>query len=188
VDISDFQVLCVCVLISVLGQLNGSSESYCGPFHQSVDVESVVGSIFLEMRSTRFDRNGTCLHEFHALSSRMLATFLPTRNFHLFGGSCIHLRTMELYVHMWDTFIVMLRAPMAFLYRWDNNVAAQSSNLGNVIYLSDSAFDVEQRGSQDLFLLLSVEGIKRHAPYARSLLSQIQEFYVDSITAVNIPC
>jgi len=43
--------LSVGVLISIVGQLDGSCESHCGPFHHSVDVDSVVGSIPLEMRS-----------------------------------------------------------------------------------------------------------------------------------------
>ena len=47
--------LSVGVLISVLGQLDGSCESHCGPFHHSVDVDRVVGSIPLEMRSAGLD-------------------------------------------------------------------------------------------------------------------------------------
>jgi len=46
---------------------------------------------------------------------------------------------------------------MAFLYRLDNNVAAQISNLGMVNCFSGDTFDVEHRSSQDVFLLLSVE-------------------------------
>ena len=41
--------LSVGVLISVVGQLDGSCESHYGPFHHSVDVYRVVGSIPLEM-------------------------------------------------------------------------------------------------------------------------------------------
>ena len=47
--------LSVCVLISVVGQLDGSCESHCGPFHHSVNVDSVVGSLPLEMKSARLD-------------------------------------------------------------------------------------------------------------------------------------
>ena len=43
--------LSVGVVISVIGKLNGSCESQCGPFYQGVDVDIVVGSIRLEMRS-----------------------------------------------------------------------------------------------------------------------------------------
>ena len=42
--------LSVGVLISVVGQLDGSCESHCGPFHHSVDVDRVVGSIPFEMK------------------------------------------------------------------------------------------------------------------------------------------
>jgi len=37
--------LSVCVLISVLGQLDGSCESHCSSFHHSVDLDSVEASI-----------------------------------------------------------------------------------------------------------------------------------------------
>ena len=37
--------------ICVVGQLEGSCESHCGPFHHRVDVDRVVGSIPHEMRS-----------------------------------------------------------------------------------------------------------------------------------------
>jgi len=47
--------LFVGVLNSVVGQLDCSCESYCGPFHQSVDVDRVAGSIPLEMRSAGLD-------------------------------------------------------------------------------------------------------------------------------------
>ena len=47
--------LSVGVLISVVGQLDDSCESHCGPFHHSVDVVSVVGSIPLDMRSAGLD-------------------------------------------------------------------------------------------------------------------------------------
>jgi len=43
-------------LIYVIGKLDGSCESHCGPFHHSVDVDRVVGSIPLEMRSAELDR------------------------------------------------------------------------------------------------------------------------------------
>ena len=42
-------------LVSVVGQLDVSCESHCGPFHHSVDVDSVVGSIPLDMRSAELD-------------------------------------------------------------------------------------------------------------------------------------
>ena len=45
---------------------------------------------------------------------------------------------------------------MAFLYSLDNNVAAQSSNLGMVSCFNGAIFDVEQRSSHEDFLLLSV--------------------------------
>ena len=64
---------------------------------------------------------------------------------------------MEESVHRWDLFIVMLRAPMAFLYSLDNNVAAQNSNLGIVNCFSGTTFDVEHRSSQNVLFLLSVE-------------------------------
>ena len=47
--------LSVGVLISVVGQLDGCCESHCAPFHHSVDVDSVVGSIPLDMRSAGLD-------------------------------------------------------------------------------------------------------------------------------------
>jgi hypothetical protein len=43
------------VLNSVVGQLDGSCKSQCGPFHHSVDVASVEGSFPLEMRSAGLD-------------------------------------------------------------------------------------------------------------------------------------
>ena len=42
-------------LISVVGQLDGSCESHYGPFHHIVDVDSVMGSIPLDMRSAGLD-------------------------------------------------------------------------------------------------------------------------------------
>ena len=50
-----FSSLSVGVLISVVSQLDGSCVSHCGPFHHSVDVDRVVGSIPLEMRSAGLD-------------------------------------------------------------------------------------------------------------------------------------
>ena len=47
--------LSVGVLISDVGQLDGSCESHCGPFYLSVNVDSVVGSLPLEMKSARLD-------------------------------------------------------------------------------------------------------------------------------------
>jgi len=47
--------LSVGVLLSVVGQPDGSCESHCGPFHHSVDVHRVVCSILLEMRSAGLD-------------------------------------------------------------------------------------------------------------------------------------
>jgi len=46
---------------------------------------------------------------------------------------------------------------MAFLYSLDNNVAAQSCNLGIVNCFNGATLDVEHRSSQDVFLLLLVE-------------------------------
>jgi hypothetical protein len=43
------------VLNSVVGQLNGSCVSHCGPFHHSVDVDNVVGSTPLEMTLAGLD-------------------------------------------------------------------------------------------------------------------------------------
>ena len=50
--ISRFSVV---VFISVVGQLDGSCESHSGPFHHSVDVDRVVVSNPLEMRSAGLD-------------------------------------------------------------------------------------------------------------------------------------
>jgi len=47
--------LCVGVLNSVLVHLDGCCVSHCGPFHHSVDFDSVVCSIPLEMRSAELD-------------------------------------------------------------------------------------------------------------------------------------
>ena len=47
--------LSVGVFISVLGQLDGSCESHCGPFQHGMDVDRIVGSIPLEMRSVEVD-------------------------------------------------------------------------------------------------------------------------------------
>ena len=41
--------------ISVVGKVDGSCESHCGPFHHIVDVDSEVGSIPLDMRSAELD-------------------------------------------------------------------------------------------------------------------------------------
>ena len=57
--------------------------------------------------------------------------------------------------------IVMLSARMA-LYSLDNNVAAQSSNLGMISYFNGATFEVEHRSSHDL--LLSVEQMYKQAP------------------------
>jgi hypothetical protein len=57
------------MVISVTGQLVGSCESHCGPFHQSVDVDRVVGSIPLDRRSVGLDWDGTCLDVATAVSS-----------------------------------------------------------------------------------------------------------------------
>jgi len=64
---------------------------------------------------------------------------------------------MEESVHRQDSFIPILREPMAFLYSLDNSVAAKSSNLGMVNFLSAATFDVEQISSEYVLLLLSVE-------------------------------
>ena len=55
--------------MSVIVQLDGSCESHSGPFHHSVDVDSVVGSIPLDIRSAEMDCVGTCLHVAAAVSS-----------------------------------------------------------------------------------------------------------------------
>ena len=47
--------LSVDVLNSIVGQLDGSCKSHCGPFHHSMDVDSVVDPIPLEMRSACLD-------------------------------------------------------------------------------------------------------------------------------------
>jgi len=54
--------LSACVLTSVVDQLDGSCESHCGPFHHSVDVDNIEGSIPLEMRTAELDSDGTYLH------------------------------------------------------------------------------------------------------------------------------
>jgi hypothetical protein len=150
-------------LISVVGQLDGSCESHCGPFHHSVDVDNVVGWIPLDMRSAGLDCDDTCLHVAAAVSSCMRATLLPTNVFHLFGVPCIHVKTIEESVHRYDSLIVMLSARMAVLYSLDNNVAAQSSNLGMVSCFSGATFEVEHRNSHEDMLLLSVERMYRQA-------------------------
>jgi len=48
-------MMSVCVLISVVGQLDDSCESQCVPFHHSVDVKRVVVSLPLEVKSSVFD-------------------------------------------------------------------------------------------------------------------------------------
>jgi len=61
--------LSVCVLNSVVGQLDASCESHCGPFHHSMDVERVQCSIPLEMGSDDLDSDGPCQHEADAFSA-----------------------------------------------------------------------------------------------------------------------
>ena len=73
--------------------------SHGGPFHHSVDVESDVGSVPLDIRSAGLDEDGTCLHVAAAVSSCMSATLFPTKVFHLLGGSCINDKTIEESVH-----------------------------------------------------------------------------------------
>ena len=65
--------------------------------------------------------------------------------------------TIKESVHRWDSFIVKLRAPTAYLYSLDNNVAARTSNRGMASCFSGVTFDVEHRNSQYVLLLLSVE-------------------------------
>jgi len=79
---------------------------------------------------------------------------------------------MEESVYGWDSFTVMLRARMAFLYSLASNVAAHNSNLGIVSCFSGATFDVEHRSSHDVLLLLSVERMYRQAPSILSLLLQ----------------
>jgi len=52
--ISDFQVS-VGVLKSVASQLDGFYDDLCGPLRHGVNVDSVVGSTPLEMRSAGLD-------------------------------------------------------------------------------------------------------------------------------------
>ena len=54
-EAAPYVVLALGLLTSVVGQLDGSWGSHCVPSHQSVDVDSVVGSIPLEMRSFVLD-------------------------------------------------------------------------------------------------------------------------------------
>ena len=56
------------VSISVVGQVDGSCESHCGPFHHSVDADN-AGSIPLDMRSAGLDLDGICIHVAAAVSS-----------------------------------------------------------------------------------------------------------------------
>jgi len=51
----------------------------------------------------------------------------------------------------------MLIARTSFLYSLDINGTAQISNIGIVNYFSGAKFDVGQRSSQDLFVLLPVD-------------------------------
>ena len=46
------------LLTSVVGQLDGSCDDLCGPFHHSVDGENVEGSIPLKMISVGLDWDG----------------------------------------------------------------------------------------------------------------------------------
>ena len=46
------------VLTSVVGQLDGSCVSHCGPFHHSVDVDRVASTTPFEMRSSGLDWDG----------------------------------------------------------------------------------------------------------------------------------
>ena len=71
---------------------------------------------------------------------------------------------MEESIHRWDSFTVMLRARMAFLYNLASNVAAHNSNLRIVSCFNGATFDVEYRSSHEVLLLLSVERIYRQAP------------------------
>jgi hypothetical protein len=65
---------------------------------------------------------------------------------------------MEESIRYYDSLIVMLRARVAFLFSWDNNVAAQSSNLGIVRRFSGAIFNLEHKSSQNI--LLSVERLQ----------------------------
>jgi hypothetical protein len=47
--------LSVGVLKSVVGQRDGLCGNHCGPFHHSVDKESVAGSAPLDVRSAGLD-------------------------------------------------------------------------------------------------------------------------------------
>jgi hypothetical protein len=87
------------MLNSAVGQLDGSSRSHCGPFHHSVDVASVAGSIPLEIRSAGLAWDGTCLHVAEDVSFCIMVIRLPTNVLHLFDGPCIHVKTIDESVH-----------------------------------------------------------------------------------------
>ena len=53
---------------------------------------------------------------------------------------------------------------MAFVNSFNNNVAAQISNISVVNCFNVTTFDVEHWSSQDIFLLLSVDYVKTQAP------------------------
>jgi len=98
------------VLNSVVGQLDGSCESHCGPFYHSVDVASVDGSIPLEMRSAGLDWDGTCLHVAEDVSSWMVATLLPTNVFHLMDPVSMS--------KQWKCLSIGVIFAMAFFFFW----------------------------------------------------------------------
>jgi len=58
------------------------------------------------MRSGGLHWDGICLHEADAISTWMTATLFPSNIFHLFGGPCIHVSTMEKFIHSWTHFLL----------------------------------------------------------------------------------
>jgi len=148
----------------VVGQLDSSCVSHCGPFHHNVADDKLVGSTPLEMRSAGLDSVGTYLQVAEAVSSCIKATLLPTKVFHLFVGPCIHVKAMEESVYRWESFTMMLRARKAFLYNLASNVVAHNSNLGIVSCFNGATFEVGHGSSHDVLLLLSLERMYRQAP------------------------
>jgi len=85
--------LSVGVLTSVVGQLDGSCDSHCGPFHHNVDDENDVCSLLLDTGSEQLNREGTCLHVaddgFFLNDGVLLSQFPP-----FVDSPCIHISTM----------------------------------------------------------------------------------------------
>jgi len=117
----------------------------------------------------------------------MKATLLPTNIFHLFEGPCIHVSTIEECVHSQDSFIVMLRARMAFLYRLDNDLAAQCYNVGMVIYFSCATFDVEHKFTKCLVVSLSGANVDTGSIGLFTSVAESINLNLDSIGVDNLP-